>query len=420
MNTTEKCNRLEDEFFAYLIGQKTAGLLVFDFYPSDKCQIFKKKKYYCSERQGDIEFDVVIEIRREVSSKPHLTVVFECKNQSANIQERDVTDFSDKLHRVFGNGVKGVLVVSGKLQSGARNIVDKRKIGIIKFEEQGFEVVADRRGRTFAEGSILEQQIFETGNEDKALKFAAYVNGKCVSSPAKLLLELDPSYSPETESKLAKSVPSISNHDITSRAKTLLNKIGYSAGPVNLSDACEYLGVNLVYTARTVVDPRGNKVLGSANFDRNEIHINDSETEFRERFTLGHEIGHFYLGHGEFLRSEATIQKDLFVQFSQKATNLQRLETQANKFSSALLLPEDEFALQLAVRRNQLGIQDRGHGYLFVDDQPCNYSPYNQLLTDISEYFKISKQVIEIRLKSHGLLNDQRYNAQRLASIISA
>ncbi|MDB4559003.1 ImmA/IrrE family metallo-endopeptidase, partial [Amylibacter sp.] len=95
-------------------------------------------------------------------------------------------------------------------------------------------------------------------------------------------------------------------------------------------------------------------------------------------------------------------------------------ESQANKFSSEFLLPAEMFAKQLAVRRSRLGIQDRGHGYLFVDDQSCNYLPYNQLLSDISDYFKVSKQVIEIRLRNYGLLNDQRYKAKSVSHAMRA
>ncbi|MGO8041167.1 ImmA/IrrE family metallo-endopeptidase, partial [Rhizobium leguminosarum] len=43
------------------------------------------------------------------------------------------------------------------------------------------------------------------------------------------------------------------------------------------------------------------------------IDINAHDNEFRERFTIGHEIGHFFLGHGQYLRSETVIEGDLLV-----------------------------------------------------------------------------------------------------------
>jgi Zn-dependent peptidase ImmA (M78 family) len=89
------------------------------------------------------------------------------------------------------------------------------------------------------------------------------------------------------------------------------------------------------------------------------------------------------------------------------------MERQANRFASHLLLPSFSFATKVSELRDTFGIKDRGHGYIFVDDQPCNYSPYNDFLSELSLHFETSKQAIEIRLNQMGLLNDRREKNQR-------
>ncbi len=62
----------------------------------------------------------------------------------------------------------------------------------------------------------------------------------------------------------------------------------------------------------------------------------------RERFTLSHEIGHFYLEHGKYICNETVVEQDLFVDYETKSIfNYDRLEYQANVFASALLLPKN-------------------------------------------------------------------------------
>jgi len=151
------------------------------------------------------------------------------------------------------------------------------------------------------------------------------------------------------------------------------------------------------------------EILGSANFDRQEIVINAHGNITRERFTLGHEIGHFFLKHQVYLASESVIESDLRIVSEREGSfNYERLELQANLFASNLILPDEIFVRKTAEFRRLLGITDRGHGYIFVDDQPYNYQVYEQLLTQLLTYFEVSKQAIQYKLQNLGMLTDQR------------
>ncbi len=62
-SSTSKGDKLEDEFHQYLLDQQIHGELVFGAYPPENCRIYKKKEYYCREREANVEFDVVLELR---------------------------------------------------------------------------------------------------------------------------------------------------------------------------------------------------------------------------------------------------------------------------------------------------------------------------------------------------------------------
>ena len=161
MSTNQKGDKLEDQLYDYLQNQQRRGSLIYDLYPSQLCEIHRKKKYYCKEREGNVEFDVVIELFRQGASDPHLYVIFECKNHTSAIQERDVRDFSDKIHGIFQHAGKGIIVVSSRLQSGAEQLARNRRMGIVKYDEHGVDVIAERKGGVRAENGFVQAQIFD-------------------------------------------------------------------------------------------------------------------------------------------------------------------------------------------------------------------------------------------------------------------
>jgi Zn-dependent peptidase ImmA (M78 family) len=417
VSTIEKGDRLEDAFHAYLCDQQERGSLVYDAYSSDLCKIYKKKGYYCAERKRDIVFDVVIELFRKGRDRPHSYVVFECKNHTRAIQERDVTDFSDKIGRLFQNAIKGVVVVSSSLQSGAENVARNRKMGIVKFAEHGLEVIADRKSRSPFESEFVRSQITRTEHRSKSLKFAAYFDGHFLSSIDQFLACIDLLHTtPNATKPLGDSagVPYLTDEEIERSTSVLLQKTGYQSGPTDLERACSVLSINLTRTEQVVLDDDGSHILGSANFDRRSILVNDHKNKHRERFTVAHEIGHFCLNYDKFFRSETIVEQDLVLgEGAETRFFMDRLEHQANLFASALLLPEKSFRDRVSLLRKNWGIVDKGHGYIFVDDQPCNFEPYSQFVSDLSSFFDVSVQAIEVRLRKMGLLTDQRRNFKR-------
>ncbi len=420
VNTLKKGNKLEDSFYDYLLAQKNRGDLVYGAYPPELCQIFKKKKYYCREREADIQFDVVIELYRKGSSEIHLAVVFECKNHDGNISEIYINDFSSKLSRIFKHAGKGVIVTPSRLQSGAANVAKKSKIGIVKYDKNGIDVIADRKSGSCVERRFVEKQFFRDENSIKSLKFSAYYDGRFFGSIDHLLKYFDsslPDNDKNTNDEINISIPFISDEEIQRSAQIILEKIDYKAGRVDLANICSMLTIDLEYSDQVVQDGDGNLILGSANFDRKSILVNFHDNKYRERFTIAHEIGHFCLQHDRYLHSETIVERDLLITSENgNRFNYERLEFQANAFASHLLLPKEVFEQIVAEYRTKFDIRDRGHGYIFVDDQPCNYGPYSVFLSELSTYFEVSMQATEIKLKTMGMLVDQRSTPNRLST----
>ncbi|PDT17650.1 hypothetical protein CO670_07820 [Rhizobium sp. J15] len=411
MSSTSKGDRLEDAFHQYLVDQQDRGELVFGAYPPGNCRIHRKKSYYCREREADVEFDIVLELYRTGRDTPHLYVIFECKNHDANISEVHVNDFSSKIGRIFSHAVKGILVVTSRLQSGAEKVARNARMGIVKFDELGLEIIADRRGSCVEHG-FVRSQIFRSDDATKSLKFSAYHDGKYFSSIHELITNLDPElpdHARHNNEGSSLSVPFLSLGEIKASAAKVLELTDYKTGAVDLSTICRRLSIDLQFVDHAKFDTDGVAVLGSANFGRKTIQINTHTRETRERFTIGHEIGHFCLEHERYLRSETIIERDLFITREKTDSfNYERLEYQANAFSAELILPDDTFLWKTAHFRRDLDMRDRGHGYIFVDDQPCNYQPYEELLSLLSTYFAVSKKAIEVKFKKEKLLTDHR------------
>ncbi|MFP5075819.1 ImmA/IrrE family metallo-endopeptidase [Rhizobium sp. YIM 134829] len=407
MNSTAKGNSLEDALVDYLTAQQERGDLVYGAHSPRHCKIRRKPKYPCPERNGKLEFDVVIEFFRDGATTPYLYVVFECKNYKRKIPEEKVRAFSDQLRTVFGHSAKGILVVSSRLQSGALAILTARSMGLVKIDEEGADVILQRHTYDFVGQSYLEAQLLDGALNHKALKFSAFYDGTFFSSPKGLLENFEtPS---EAYRSSVNAIPFLSQSDIRDFAIEILEGVHYKEGPVDLAAVCEAMSVTLDFAGEKLVDANGALVLGSVNLERNHIRIYPHDNEFRRRFTISHEIGHICLGHRTYLRSESVFEQDLIGDTEgSNASALMRLESQANMFASEILLPHKVFDIAVKFFCRKLEIRDKGFGLIFVDDQPCNYIPYNELIHKLSIYFQVSKIAIEFRLRKIGLLQDHR------------
>jgi Zn-dependent peptidase ImmA (M78 family) len=126
---------------------------------------------------------------------------------------------------------------------------------------------------------------------------------------------------------------------IRSQTSELLAKFQISAPPVPVDKIAERLGIHVVG------QPADDDISGFLLRDRQGkvvIGFNDKHHINRQRFTIGHEVGHFLLHKGEDLHVDETgsgYEVRLRQGHSSEATDVDELE--ANLFSAELLMPAE-------------------------------------------------------------------------------
>ncbi|EKO3466648.1 ImmA/IrrE family metallo-endopeptidase [Vibrio fluvialis] len=114
--------------------------------------------------------------------------------------------------------------------------------------------------------------------------------------------------------------------------------------PLDLPSLCHVLGIGIKYI------PLENNISGKLHHDGSRwvINVNSLHHPRRQRFTIAHELGHYFLHRGSQDKYEDTTfhrGKD----YSQK-------ELEADNFAGALLMPKDEFTR--FIRNNSNKIDD--------------------------------------------------------------
>ncbi len=109
------------------------------------------------------------------------------------------------------------------------------------------------------------------------------------------------------------------------------------------------------------------------------IVVNSLHHPNRQRFTLGHELGHFEL-HMKEIGSEVHVDKKFlaFARDEKSSTGRDRREIEANQFAAELLVPR-QFLIQL-LRGRIVDVEDEG------------------LVTELAGAFQVSRQMMTFRI----------------------
>lgn len=115
--------------------------------------------------------------------------------------------------------------------------------------------------------------------------------------------------------------------------------------------------------------------------DQTFCFINSKDNKRRQRFSLGHELGHFVLGHLKNSKDQVHIDKaHVAIMYRDKNSRTGRMrdEIDANQFAAALLMP---------TKMVSLALKELGPG------------PYRDLdITFLAEKFLVSEQAMTLRL----------------------
>jgi Zn-dependent peptidase ImmA (M78 family) len=216
----------------------------------------------------------------------------------------------------------------------------------------------------------------------------------------------------------------VAKDEIENVATSILSQIKYSGGPVPLDKICEWQFAETGLVTRTGVPPTARDLkagaLGRIRFDLLEITIfeHPETSEGRQRFTLAHELGHYFLQHSRYINREYCDIADLELDGDSvfRTDDIRRMDWQANYFASCLLLPRAtliEDFMQLAEERD---VRNRGFGVLYLDEQKCNTAIYSGITSHLKLRYKVSGLALKLRLEALGLLRDARKNDQNLTN----
>lgn len=422
MNTTDKGDTLESrvyDLFSEAIGN--GNFLA----AKDNCEIFRQKGYYSRDRKKDIIFDISIEISMPGAESPAIIYIIECKNYNHSVPVDDVEEFFSKIQQISGANVKAVVVARNSYQSGAFEFSKSKGIGLARYYERStLEWVLNRSPssllsrshavkNTWSAYSALHSEIFESDCFD----LYGYVGGNYTNSLNLFLSDLaiqglDDERAQEwsfvyiPNQVQSPQVKFVEEFEIESICESLRTNIEYSGGTVSLSSISNYLNSKDGLVVNLDVDlDKG--ILGVVNLKSKVISISKNhETEERRRFTLAHEIGHYVLGHADYMAMEKCTgsRLDMGNPVHIGIEDINRMESQANLFASCLLLPRNEIVRSFTAAIHNIGLKDKGFGVLFVDNQPCNLQNYHGVISRLKYEYRVSKEAVSIRLHQLGFI----------------
>jgi len=166
---------------------------------------------------------------------------------------------------------------------------------------------------------------------------------------------------------------------IEQKAEALLADVGIVRPPVNVEKVAQHLSIDVV---REPFEDDLSGVLVRKN-DHAVIGVNKMHASVRQRFTIAHEIGHFYLRHvGEIFVEEHVLNK----RDGRSSYAIDPKEIEANNFAAALLMPAQMVGRAVIDRINK-------NPSIKLED----------LTDDLAEKFHVSRQAMGYRLINLGL-----------------
>jgi len=399
LNTYVKGEDFEERVFNFLSQEIAEGRFP---YRSESCLIFRKKGYFSSARESDIIFDIAIEIHMPGFDRPSMIILIECKNYSGSVSVDNIEEFGSKISQVSGFNAKGIFATTSAFQSGTFNFARNKGFGLLRyFDQSEFRWELPRalltgsggsssRKRAEIEYALTHPDFRPTFYSTYAVTPSGYADGWEGIWKG---LGLEHGFSEDElnlihQSALAATprVTFVSKEKIERLAEQVLKKISYIRGAIDLTKLIE--NEHRESSLTVSFDNDSPSVLGSVTFYPTEIKVfaTDSRAPVA-RFTLAHELGHHFLNHGRYMTRENIRAQDINngQAIVIPKSEIERLEWQANTFASCLLMPYEEFHTAFTLLIQYLGIRNRGHGQLYLDNQRENFVQFRAVCIELSK-----------------------------------
>ncbi|HIJ70364.1 MAG TPA: ImmA/IrrE family metallo-endopeptidase [Planctomycetes bacterium] len=159
----------------------------------------------------------------------------------------------------------------------------------------------------------------------------------------------------------------------------------------------------------------GSIILGKTKLNPLGIYVDKSlANDARFNFVLGHEFGHVVLHRSVDLKGTGYEQQeivdteiDLVTGKKNFKTPRDWLEWQANRFSSAILMPRLSMFVAVIAKQKKMGIT-RDKGTIFLEEQPYSKRDYQEITNHLGLVYNVNATNVECRLKDLGILIDHR------------
>ncbi len=400
MNTTKKGNILEENALGIVKKSIDEGLFGV---PKEFARIFTKKKYPSNVRKsGFIEFDLTVEIWPPKADRYFMIYFIECKNYKNRVPIEKVKKFYADILEAAGINAKGILISNAPFQKGAFDYATAKGMMIIEGESQkNFKITLYKHNCQTDNHIPILKETQELVCIDEGVNAIEKVIDKQILSS---LIN--------SKSSVSYGIDLLSKSKIQEIAEKELNNYDNSHLPngygLTFEKVAKYISNEYGIKIETF-DKSDQNYIGTCNIEDKTIGISKVIVDTpRMLFVICHEFGHY------ILHQKLSIDQQLLDSFSDSTRNLKTrrnnlenprhwIEWQANYFAISLLLPRPSLMAMLwkcQLRRNLT------KGKLYVDDQYVNQKSFQDILSNLSDYFHVSKTSVIYRLKEFDLIID--------------
>ena len=407
INTVKKGDKLEIKIFNILKRLLDNE----EFYFSGKrSKIYLKKPYYSALTKNKIIVDVAIETFLPNMDTYSILTVFECKNYETKIPVEKIRVFQTVLNEIGAH--KGIIVSKLGFQKGVKDTAKVANIGLcVVNKNEELNWINTRLDRKHQQYDTTKVNSFL--QRDIKTDFFSYNNKKIYENFPDLLINIGVIDRFENKQEFIK-IPYKSEYQIQEEINKVAEHI-YLNDKLDINKLVEF--IKNQYKVEFIFDKKldfynNHQTLGKISFKPSKIFITkELQSEiYRWRFTLAHEIGHFFL-HSKLLKKfiDDNIENEqTIIHYNTSDKVNKRMEIQANIFASLLLLPE--IPLKRLVK--QYFKKERIHkNHLYLDHQLCNRQLVYSLLSEIKNKFEVSHEAGKFRLISLNLLVDATDNS---------
>lgn len=403
MNTTTYGEEFEHKVYNFLKPRLFTGEI-----PGVSCvsEIFIHKKYpTLTERIiiADISIENYLSLEHKKRGEWSTLIIFECKRLSNKVDIGDLDEFEKKLEKIGRYGVKGYFVTTSDFTRTALIEAKKLHYGLIKFgKDEIWKWLVSRDTRHGKNEEYFRVFLGESPVGVSPLVYEEGIFGTLSDALIKSQVILS--------NKIDGKIPYLSKEEIKNLADTI-----YTNNPGIDDDTAGHLLYRLFPDFKINFRFLPNGLEAHTNFNEKLIILSENlkQNPGRLHFSLAHELGHLVL-HADILMAYEGIEGTLPLALTEQ--DLKWLDVQANIFASCILMPTIPFKNKVLEIFKKYSIHPPK---FIVDRQPFKERMLQNILSEITQVFHVSKTAAKIKLKEEGFLSDYRNNPTRLSDILS-